>query len=180
MVGCDHSCRPDDRGPEGRAPDRDDDPAAGGLTLGIVRPSCCRLTGGHVLSIMAPGLSIMSDQQSVFLGGAELYGSFSREPPASFNPLLPGIVHLPPVPAIGLPPIAPPPQLIAPPQPLPAMPTFAIKMYDTGQAAIVAILAAGLAALLLVFRAGRDGGPGAADCAARSRSKGSTGSTERS
>lgn len=125
-------------------------PVGSGLTVGIVPPFVQPTEGGHVLSIMAPGLSIMSDQQSIFLGGAELYGSFSREPPASFNPLLPGIVQLPPAPAIVLPSIAPPPQPITQ-QPLPATPTFAIKMYDTGQAAIVAILAAGIAALLLVF-----------------------------
>jgi len=126
-------------------------PVGSGLTVGIVPPFVLPTEGGHVLSIMAPGLSIMSDQQSVFLGGAELYGSFNREPPASFTPLLPGIVQLPPVAPIALPSIASPPPLIAPQQPLPATPTFAIKMYDTGQAAIVAILAAGMAALLLVF-----------------------------
>jgi hypothetical protein len=124
----------------------------GGLTLGIVPPFVMPSDGGHTLSIVAPGLSVMSDQQSVFLGGAELYGAFDREPPASFIPVLPGIVPLPAIRPLVLPSIAPPPQqLVTSQNPLPATPTFAIRMYDTGQAAVAAILAAGAAALLLVL-----------------------------
>jgi len=123
----------------------------GGLTLGIVPPFVMPSDGGHTLSIVAPGLSVTSDQQSVFLGGAELYGSFGREPPASFTPLFPGIVRLPAIQPLVIPSIAPPPPRVVTQSPIPATPTFAIRMYDTGQDAVAAILAAGAAALLLVF-----------------------------
>jgi hypothetical protein len=123
----------------------------GPLTIGIVPPFVLPSDAGHVLSIVAPGLSVMSDAQSVFIGGAELYGSFDRGPAAEFNPL-PPIVPLPPVPPIVLPPPIPPAPV---PQPVtgPTVPTasFAIRMYDTGQVAIAAILAAGAAALLLLL-----------------------------
>jgi hypothetical protein len=124
----------------------------GPLTIGIVPPFVLPTDSGHALSIVAPGLSVMSDAQSVFLGGAELYGSFDRGPAAEFNPLLPGIVSLPPLPPVVLPP-AIPPAPVAPPSMGSTVPTanFAIRMYDTGQVAIAAILAAGLAALLLVL-----------------------------
>jgi hypothetical protein len=124
----------------------------GPLTIGIVPPFVLPTDNGHVLSIVAPGLSVMSDAQSVFLGGAELYGSFNREPNSAFNPVPSGIVPLPPVQPVVLPSAIAPPPLVTPS--IPAVPmeaVFAIKMYDTGQVAIAAILAAGLAALLLVL-----------------------------
>ena len=122
-----------------------------GTTIGIAPPYVLPSDGGHELSIMAPGLAVMSDSQSIFLGGAELYGTFNREPAVSFIPFQPHIV--PPQPLSS---ILPPPAIQIPPtvtrvtQPV-AAPQFAIRMYDTGQIAIIGIIAAGLAALLLIL-----------------------------
>jgi len=123
-----------------------------GVTIGIVPSFVLPSDGGHAISIVAPGLAVMSDQQSVFFGGAELYGTFDREPPASFNPFPPSIVP----PQMIIPSIAPPPVVPIPPTTVPVSqtapaPEFAIRMYDTGQAAVAAILAAGAAAMLLIF-----------------------------
>jgi hypothetical protein len=124
----------------------------GSLTIGIVPPFVHPTDAGHVLSVVAPGLSIMSDAQSVFLGGAELYGSFDRDPAAAFNPLLPPIVQLPPIQPLVLPSaIQPPPPVVMPAAPPVAATDYAIRMYDTGQVAIALILAAGAAALLLLL-----------------------------
>ena len=122
-----------------------------GVTIGIVPSFVLPSDGGHAISIVAPGLAVMSDQQSVFFGGAELYGTFDREPPASFNPFPPSIVPPQVIPSIAPPPVVPiPPTTVPVSQTAPA-PEFAIRMYDTGQAAVVAILAAGAAMLLLIF-----------------------------
>jgi len=123
----------------------------GPLTIGVVPPFVLPTDGGHVLSIVAPGLSIMSDAQSIFLGGAELYGSFDREPAAEFTPLFPPAVQLPPIQPIALPSAIQPPPVVMPVTPTVPTATFAIRMYDTGQAAIAAIIAAGAAALLLLL-----------------------------
>ncbi|HLW17389.1 MAG TPA: hypothetical protein VKV69_08545 [Actinomycetota bacterium] len=122
-----------------------------GITIGLVAPYVAPSNGGHAISIMAPGLALMSDQQSIFLGGAELYGTFDREPAASFNPFKPGIV-----PPVAIPSVLPPPLQTIPRAPAPvgrpvAAPQFAIRMYDTGLVAITVILAAGFAAMLLIF-----------------------------
>ncbi|HEV2685632.1 MAG TPA: hypothetical protein VGW79_03250, partial [Actinomycetota bacterium] len=120
-----------------------------GTTIGIAPPYVHPSDGGHALAIMAPGLAVMSDAQSIFLGGAELYGTFDREPVPSFNPFNPKIVP----PQLLPPSILPQQALQIPPTVTPgsrpvAVPQFAIRMYDTGQIAIAAILGAGLATLL--------------------------------
>ena len=122
-----------------------------GTTIGIAPPYVLPSDGGHSLAIMAPGLAVMSDAQSIFLGGAELYGTFDREPAPYFNPFHPQILPPP-----ALPSILPPPALQFPPTVAPvtqpvAAPQFAIRMYDTGQVAIAVILAAGLATMLLIL-----------------------------
>jgi hypothetical protein len=122
-----------------------------GVTLGIVPPYVFPSAGGHEIAIVAPGLALMSDQQSVFLGGAELYGTFDREPAASFNPFTPKILPPPPVTSIVPPTSVPlPPTSVPVSQTAPA-PQFLIRMYDTGELAIAAILAAGAAVMLLVL-----------------------------
>jgi hypothetical protein len=122
-----------------------------GTTIGVVRPYVHLSDGGHALAIMAPGLAVMSDAQSIFLGGAELYGTFDREPAASFIPFIPKILPPPALPSI-LPPPAPqiPPTVAPGAQPV-AAPQFAIRMYDTGQVAIAVILASGFAAMFLIL-----------------------------
>ena len=122
-----------------------------GVTIGIVPSFVLPSDGGHAISIVAPGLAVMSDQQSVFFGGAELYGTFDREPPASFNPFPPSIVPPQVIPSIAPPPVVPIPPTTVPVSQTGPAPEFAIRMYDTGQAAVVAILAAGAAMLLLIF-----------------------------
>jgi hypothetical protein len=121
-----------------------------GTTIGIVPPYVLPSDGGHSIAIMAPGLAVMNDQQSIFLGGAELYGTFDREPAASFNPFHPLVVP-PQLPSIVQPPaLQTPPTVAVAPQPV-AAPQFAIRMYDTGQVAIAVILASGFAAMLLIL-----------------------------
>jgi len=123
----------------------------GQLTLGLVQPFVTTTDGGHDLSIFAPGLSVMSDQQSIFLGGAELYGLFDRQPVPSFLPI-PLLHGLPPLPVrpILIPPSPQAPAIVQQPPSTPAA-TFAIRMYDTGQAAIALILISGGVAMLLVL-----------------------------
>lgn len=126
-------------------------PLQGGVTIGIVPPYVLPSDGGRTLSIVAPGLAVMSDQQSVFLGGAELYGTFDREPAPSFNPFRPPTIPPQVVPSILPPPV---PQIL--PTSVPgarpvAAPQFAVRMYDTGRLAIALILIAGAAALVLIF-----------------------------
>lgn len=121
-----------------------------GTTIGLVTPYVLPSDGGHTIAIMAPGLAVMNDAQSIFFGGAELYGTFDREPAPAFNAFLPKVI--PPLP----PSIIPPqpfhiPPVVAPPAQPVAAPQFAIRMYDTGLIAVAAILAAGLAAMLLIF-----------------------------
>ena len=121
-----------------------------GTTIGLVTPYVLPSDDGHEIAIMAPGLSLMSDQQSIFLGGAELYGTFDRQPAPSFNPLHPLI--LPPLPPSILPPSSLQiPTTVAPVTQPVAAPQFAIRIYDTGLIAVAAILAAGIAATLLIF-----------------------------
>src|SRR5439155_6820907 len=117
-----------------------------GTTIGIAPPYVHPSDGGHELAVMAPGLAVMSDAQSIFLGGAELYGTFDREPAASFIPFIP---TLPPPQALpSILPLTPqlPPMVAPGAQPV-AAPQFAINMYDTGQVAIAVILAARFAAM---------------------------------
>ncbi|HJT37713.1 MAG TPA: hypothetical protein VJ818_04750, partial [Actinomycetota bacterium] len=123
-----------------------------GVTIGIAPPYVFPSNGGHELAVMAPGLAVMSDQQSIFLGGAELTGTFDREPPALFTPFKPPILP----PARTIPRVAPPQAISIPTTAAPesrpvAAPEFAIRMYDTGEVAIVLILAAGGLMLLLIL-----------------------------
>ena len=124
----------------------------GQFTVGVVQPYVAVAGAGRDLSIVAPGLALMSDQESIFLGGAELYGLFDRQPPGSFLPI--PLPHgLPPLPVRPL--LLPstpsqPPALVSQPPPVPAA-NFAIRMYDTGQAAIALIIIAGGVAMLLVL-----------------------------
>ena len=124
----------------------------GQLTIGLVQPYTAVTDAGHELSVVAPGFAIMSDAQSIFLGGAELYGTFDRQPPASFLPSpLPGLVPPVSVPPIVFPStVVPPPTLVQQPPSLPTA-NFAIRMYDTGAAAVALILIAGGVAMLLVL-----------------------------
>ncbi|HJT37349.1 MAG TPA: hypothetical protein VJ818_02895, partial [Actinomycetota bacterium] len=123
-----------------------------GVTIGIAPPYVFPSNGGHELAVIAPGLAVMSDAQSVFLGGAELSGTFDREPPALFTPFKPPVVS----PAQSIPIVAPPQAISLPSTSVPvsrpvAAPQFAIRMYDTGEVAIVLILAAGGLMLLLIL-----------------------------
>jgi len=122
-----------------------------GTTIGIVPPYVHPSDGGHALAIMAPGLAVMNDNQSIFLGGAELYGTFDREPAASFIPFIPQIVPPQTLPSILQPPAQQIPPTVAPAAQPVAAPQFAIRMYDTGQVAIAVILASGFAAMLLIL-----------------------------
>jgi hypothetical protein len=124
----------------------------GQVTIGVVQPYVAVADAGHDLSIVAPGLSVMSDAQSIFLGGAELYGLFDREPAPSFFPLpLPNVV--PPLPQAPLVVPAPPtsPPALTPQAPSIPAANFAIRMYDTGQAAVALIVISGGVAMLLVL-----------------------------
>jgi hypothetical protein len=122
-----------------------------GTTIGIAPPYVLPSDGGHELTVFAPGLALMSDAQSIFLGGAELYGTFDREPAPSFNPFHPQIVPPQALPSILPQPAPQIPPTVAPRAQQVAAPQFAIRMYNTGQVAIAVILATGFAVMLLIL-----------------------------
>jgi hypothetical protein len=141
-----------------------------GFSFGIAGPYVDAPKSGDQITIIAPGLWVASNQQSMFFAGAELYANMARAPALpSFAQLLPPLKQPPPTGPVGGPPPAtsstsvggpvggPPPNNSAPTSyssggnQVSTGPQFGFVSRRDGPWAPVSILALGVIGLVLVL-----------------------------